>query len=68
MKFIDILIGVILVVIGLVMITARLVSGSFSVTEILFMAGIILSVIIYYYGRIESERIKDMAYLVSVLN
>ena len=56
MRFIDVLIGVILVVIGLVMITARLVSGSFSVTAILFMAGIILSVIIYYYGRIERER------------
>jgi len=49
-----------LVFIGLVMITARLVSGSFSLTEILFMAGIILSVSIYYYGRIENERARNL--------
>jgi len=60
MRFIDVLIGVILVFIGLVMITARLVSGSFSLTEILFMAGIILSVSIYYYGRIENERARNL--------
>ena len=56
MRFKDVLIGVILVVIGLVMITARLVSGKFSVAALLFIAGIILSLTIYYYGRIASSR------------
>ena len=56
MRLKDILICAILVVIGLVMLTYRLVSGTFSVAALLFIAGIILSVIIYYYGRIASGR------------
>ena len=60
MRLIDILIGITLVIIGLVMITARLVSGSFSLTAILFIAGILLSMSIYYYGRIENDRARNL--------